>query len=167
MKADKDNWIGKVVEEGEYYFLAKTPWKSFVNEFSVSVYGPGTTDIQQIQLRNLPKNFLQEILLSHARQDKSNQSQKFTQQGYPEISYKTFDNRGGFGYIYFNNKSKDVILEATVEFLGSINIKIIHPFSGLRPSIVILPGESDLIPYEAKTLPYSTQMRIMTCFKNS
>ena len=46
MKADKENWIGEEVEAGEFVVMIKTPWRSFVNEFSFSVYGPNTTDIE-------------------------------------------------------------------------------------------------------------------------
>ena len=45
MKADKENWVGEEVEAGEFVVMIKTPWRSFVNEFSFSVYGPSTTDI--------------------------------------------------------------------------------------------------------------------------
>jgi len=58
-------------------------------------------------------------LISHAREDTENKLNSFARNGHEGISYKTFDNRGGFGYVYFENKTEDVTLEATVEMLGS------------------------------------------------
>ena len=167
MKADKENWIGEECDIGEYVVMIKTPWKSFVNEFSFSIYGLDKTDIKQTNRDNLPKNFIQGILTSHALEDTSNQLTSFAKQNQPDILYKTFDNRGGYGYIFFQNNSKSTILEASVEMLGSVNINTCSPFTGLRPSVEVKPGEHELIPYEAKALPYSTQMRMMTTFKNS
>ncbi len=46
IKADKENWIGQHVPAGEYYAIIKTPWRSFVNQFAFSVYGPDYTDIK-------------------------------------------------------------------------------------------------------------------------
>ena len=166
MKADKENWIGVDCEVGNYVVMIKTPWQSFVNEFSFSVYGLDKTDINQISRSNLPKLFIQGILTSHALEDTDNKLTTFAKQGQPEISYKTFDNRGGYGYIFFKNDSKSIMLEASVEMLGSVNINTCTPFSGLRPSVEVKPGEYELIAYEAKALPYSTQMRMMTTFKN-
>lgn len=40
MKADKENWIAENIEAGKYMAMLKTPWISFVNEFSFSIYGP-------------------------------------------------------------------------------------------------------------------------------
>ena len=167
MKADKENWIGKELDEGEYVVLIKTPWKSFVNEFSFSVYGPDRTEILQIPEFDLPKNFIQQVFLQHAKQDTENKLTKFTSQGHPDVAYKTYDTKGGFGYIYFENSEEGITLEATVELLGSVNIKICNPFTGLRPSIAIKSGEANIIPYESNALPYSAQMRMMTTFKST
>ena len=40
MKADKENWIAENVKAGKYMAMLKTPWISFVDEFSFSIYGP-------------------------------------------------------------------------------------------------------------------------------
>lgn len=48
IRADKENWIGVDVEAGEFYVIIKCPWKSFVNEFSFSVYGPDKTEFDVV-----------------------------------------------------------------------------------------------------------------------
>jgi len=50
MKADKENWIGEDCEPGLYTVMIKPNWKSFVREFSFSVYGPETCKIQRVRL---------------------------------------------------------------------------------------------------------------------
>lgn len=48
MKADKENWIAEEIETGEYYAQCNTPWVSFVNEFSFSIYGPSVANIDEL-----------------------------------------------------------------------------------------------------------------------
>ena len=167
MRADKENWIGEECEVGEYIVMLKTPWRSFVNEFSFSAYGKDDIDINQTTRENLPKNFTQGILTSHALEDTKNKLTSFARQKQPDCYYKTYDNQGGYGYIFFQNKTKNTILKATVELVGSKNITVCNPYSGLRPSVSVKPGECELIAYESNALPYSTQMRMMSSFKNS
>ena len=50
MKADKENWIGEMCEPGLYTVMIKANWKSFVREFSFSVYGPETCQIKRVCL---------------------------------------------------------------------------------------------------------------------
>ena len=165
IKADKENWVGDDMLAGDYYVLIKTPWRSFVNEFSFSVYGPDKTDIEVVDKHEIPKDFIKKILISHSVEDEETERRDFSSQGHQDIFYKTYDNKGGFGYIYFENNSEEVTLDATVELLGSVNIKVCPPFNGLRPSVTVKPGCKELIPYEAQCLPYSAQMRMMAAFK--
>ena len=51
------------MKAGDYYILIKTPWRSFVNEFSFSVYGPDKTDIEEVDKHELPKDFIKKIQL--------------------------------------------------------------------------------------------------------
>ena len=43
LKADKENWITDDLDTGTYVAILKTPWRSFVNEFVFSIYGPKAT----------------------------------------------------------------------------------------------------------------------------
>ena len=54
IKADKENWIVQEMKAGEYFVVIKTPWRSFINEFSFSVYGPDKTEIEVIEESDLP-----------------------------------------------------------------------------------------------------------------
>lgn len=50
--------------------------------------------------------------------------------------------------------------------LGSVNIELIEPFSGFKPSVEVSPGETEIICYRATKLPYTTTMRMLATFKN-
>ena len=40
--------------------------------------------------------------------------------------------------------------------LGSVNIELLKPFSGFKPSVEVVPGEIEVICYRATKLPYTT-----------
>ena len=63
---------------GDYYVLIKTPWRSFVNEFSFSVYGPDKTDIEVVSEEELPKDFIKKILISHSKEDEETSKRDFS-----------------------------------------------------------------------------------------
>lgn len=49
MKADKENWLGEFCQPGLYTVMIKANWKSFVRNFSFSVYGPSTCRIRRVK----------------------------------------------------------------------------------------------------------------------
>ena len=65
------------MKAGDYYILIKTPWRSFVNEFSFSVYGPDKTDIEEVDKHELPKDFIKKILISHSKEDTETSKRDF------------------------------------------------------------------------------------------
>lgn len=68
MKRDKENWIVEDCEAGEYMVGIKTPWISFVNESSFSIYGPKKVVIHKLEKEQIPKNFIRDLFLSHSNQ---------------------------------------------------------------------------------------------------
>lgn len=70
MKRDKENWIVETLETGYYIVMVRTPWVSTVNQFNFSIYGEEKSQISQISDGQRPKNFLQNILLSHSKTQK-------------------------------------------------------------------------------------------------
>lgn len=57
-------------------------------------------------------------------------------------------------------------MHATIEFLGSKNIEIIEPYSGMRPTISLKPKDKLLIPILALKSPYKICYRIISSFKD-
>lgn len=165
MKLDKENWCKADVKAGDFFVMIKTPWQSLVNEFSFSVYGPGRTSISKIQASSLPNDFVQKLFKSHAFNDTTTKKYDFAGQGHGEVKYKMWDSKEGYGYAYFMNEGTTHSVEITCEMLGSSNIKVLPPFSGLRPSLTIEPRKTGIIVYEGISVPYSAQMRFMATFK--
>lgn len=166
MKRDKENWIDCQIEAGDYIVLIRTPWLSFVDECSFSIYGPKMTKIKQITEKDVPKNMIQEMFYQFALQ-KKHEWDNFAQYGQPNIKLAFFNNNGGYAYLLFKNETTSVQMQGTVEFLGSENIKIMEPYSGLRPTVFVNPGESVLLPIIATKIPYKIWYRILSSFKDT
>lgn len=162
MKQDKENWVEFNAKPGTYYAYIHTPWKSMVNEFSFSVYGPCIADIQQVQPTQLPVKFFTNLLLSHAEEDK--ETELLTLSG-SQVYYKRWDCRTGLGYLYFENRDPSMTADITVELSNCRNIKLLAPFKGLRPNVSIKPGETKIIGYEPTGTPSSCEMRIISSMK--
>ena len=48
IKSDKENWMVHDCIPGKYTVMAKANWRSFVQSFSFSIYGPQTCAIQRV-----------------------------------------------------------------------------------------------------------------------
>lgn len=162
MKQDKENWIEFQAQSGNYYVYINTPWKSIVNEFSFSVYGPSTSDIKQIQPAELPQKFFSHLLISHAKADKETKLSTLSE---TQVFYKRWDDQTGLGYLYFENRDKSLVADITVELANCRNIKLLAPYTGFRPNVSINPGESKIIGYEPTGSPSSCEMRIISSMK--
>lgn len=68
----------------------------------------------------------------------------------PDIKYGYFNNQEGYGYCFFNNKTKGTTLEVTIDFSGSRNIHLISPFNGFKPTLIVDPGELEIVIIESK-----------------
>lgn len=112
-----------------------------------------------------PKNFLRDLFMAHALKS-DHKWDNFELYGQPEIRAALFNNRGGYAYIIFENNTDSINMQATVEFLGSENIKIMEPYSGMRPTLSIKPKEKILIPILATKIPYKIWYRIISAFKD-
>ena len=53
----------------------------------------------------------------------------------------SFNNDGGYAYILFKNETTDITMQGTCELLGSENLIAMEPYDGLRPTLIVLPGE--------------------------
>lgn len=162
MKQDKENWIEYMANPGDYFVYINTPWKSIVNEFSFSVYGPNTCDIKQVQMAELPPNFFTQLMLKHAKDDNSTKMLTLSD---TSVFYKRWDDQTGLGYLYFENRDKQMVADVTVEMTECRNIRLLAPFTGFRPNLSINPGESKIIGYEPTGNPSNCGMRIIASMK--
>lgn len=164
MKEDKENWIVKQCKPGKYFVSILTPWVSCVDEFSFSIYGPEKCQIDQINKSAFPRNYIEDLFLSHTLQDTKTPFNKFSEAG---TGYKYFDTKNGYGYLYFKNDNSGTSMDVTVEMVNSKNIKLCDPYIGLRPTVSVPPNSSKILAYEATGLPYWTEMRLISSFKRS
>lgn len=165
MKLDKENWIVADVKPGELFIRIATPWQSIVDECSFSIYGPGRVGLTRVQSSSLPNDFLVKLFRSHAFKDKSTKLSSFSGQGLSELKYKHWDNKEGYGYLYFVNDGTSKSIDVTAEMLGSSNIQLLPPFSGLRPQVTVDPGKTAIIAYQGVATPYSVQIRFLATVK--
>lgn len=165
MKPDKENWISAELVPGNYFVRILTPWQSVVNEFAFSLYGPGRVGVSRVQSESLPADFLMKLFKSHAYRDTSAKMYSFSGQGLSEVKYKQWDNQEGYGYIYFINEGSTNTVDVTIELLGSKNIQLLPPFSGLRPQVSVEPKKSALVAYQGLSAPYSVQARFLATLR--
>lgn len=117
--ADKENWVNGQCQPGKYFIVINVNWKSFVKEFSLSVYGPSKCSFTECNSNDLPPNFTSEIFLQHAI---NNPEKRLTKMSNGNIYFDKFDFGNGFGYIYFENKEISKQANITADMSKSRNI---------------------------------------------
>lgn len=157
IKEDKENWIAYKCQPGVYYAFVMTPWKSVVNEFSFSVYGPSVVKIEKLSRIDEIQSAFERFLISHSQTSKG----EWIQHSNTSIFYKRFDEKSGLGYLHFKNKHTKHIANITVEFIRQKNMRFCEPFQGLSASVKIKPGKHRIIAYEPLGYPSSCEMKIL------
>ena len=163
-KPDKENWDNPECEAGEYYVMINTPWRSITREFSFSVYGPGLTDLEKISENDLPENFIQNVFKSKAIEDMPKKGNDFGHRKHPGIKYVSGE-KNGWAYLYFENNEDSHQIKVTLK-LGesSAGVRVMPPHSGHKPTMVVGPGENNIILYKSNG-PKSVSVSMMTSFK--
>lgn len=83
IKSDKENWVGAQLKEGICYATIDIPWRSFVNQFSFSVYGPQSVKIETINKTEMPKKFEERMIKNYISRNSSTlKFYNFNKQGY-------------------------------------------------------------------------------------
>lgn len=57
-------------------------------------------------------------MMSHAMEH-NHTWENFSNYGYPNIKFSSFNNQGGYAYIFFKNETQDITMQSTIELLGS------------------------------------------------
>lgn len=148
LKADKENWQAAHCEAGDYYAMVHTPWRSVSREFSYSVYGPGLADLVKVEESELPENFINKIFKSRAKTEIEEKGRDFAHRKHPGIKYVTAEHNG-WAYVYFQNEEEEHQISVTLSFGNSYSgVRVMPPHSGGRPSIVVAPGEAEIVLYK-------------------
>jgi hypothetical protein len=163
-KPDKENWDDPECEAGEYYVMINTPWRSITREFSFSVYGPCLTDLEKINEADLPEDFIRKVFKSKAKADMPKKGSDFSHRNHPGIKYVSGE-KNGWAYMYFQNKEDSHQIKVTLKLGESkAGVKVMPPHEGHRPTMVVGPGEEDIIVYKSNG-PKSISVSMMTSFK--
>lgn len=165
-KADKEMWFKAPCQPGKFLAYIMTPWKRNVNEFSFSVYGPGNTHINLLQKSQVPSTLLECLMLEKAKKT-SDGMKSFSPQGEPNIFYKFETGSDSLGYFYFQNKSKDTQLTATIDFVELIDTELMPPYSGRKPQVIVAPAEEKIMVYRMNGTNAKANFRMMASFKKN
>jgi len=166
-KADKDTWFEAVCGKGEYVLTVYTPWKSFVDEFTISAYGPEQLMISQINESEMPQNYYHKFATSKALGDLESGWKTFAAQGHSQIMYKFEHGSDGFGYFVFVNDSDNIGLTITLEFTKRQNLMPLYPYTFDSPMIIVPPKEKESFVYFMIDTPSSISFRLLSSFKKA
>jgi len=141
-RADKEVWAKGTYTPGEYLVYAKVKWIfQNKNDFVLSSFGPGMTDIQVVNKAEYP-TMIDQVFMCKGRN--SQKKQTFAREGEPN-AYSVVDiTKDGFIYCYYNNQSSRT-LETEVYFKEFRGVKLRKPFRGQSYSLRIPAGQEKIV----------------------
>jgi hypothetical protein len=163
-KADREMWFKARCPPGRYVAYVLTPWRRRVNEFSFSIYGPGSAEIQLVDKSAVPSSFLECIMMEKATKDPKT-LKNFAAQGEQDIFYKFENGSDSMGYFFFRNKSNDSQLTVTMDCIEMIDVEFIASYYGRKPQAIVAPGEDKIIIYKMKGSNAKLNYKIYPSFK--
>jgi len=153
-KADKEVWTDGPMEAGEYIVYVKIHWnEQRTKEFSISSYGVGAVDIQQVPQTYCPE-FIEKVYTSKGR--KSQKTEDYKHCGVNNCYRAVELTDDGFGFIYYRNESNRT-LEEEIYFKAMEGLKFKKPYTGNNYKITVPPGQERIII--TKVLPNATRIR--------
>jgi len=141
-RADKEVWAKAKLTPGEYLVYAKVKWLfQNQNDFTLSTYGPGMTNIQEVSKKE-HVNMLDQVFMGKAKN--SQKKQTYAREG--EVNcYSVVDIcKDGFIYCYYNNQSSRT-LETEIYFKEFRGVKLRKPFRGQAYSLKVPPGQERIV----------------------
>lgn len=153
-KADKEVWTDGHLTAGEYIVYAKTAWtQQRSKEFSISAYGAGEVDIEQVPKTYCP-DFIEKVYLNKARQSKKFEDYKHAGVANCYRAVELTDD--GFGFIYYRNESGKA-LEEELYFKYLEGLKLRKPYRGNNYKISVPGGQERIVV--TKILPNASRIR--------
>ena len=159
INSDLENYISHRGEPATYYIYIKAFWRSFVDEFGFSVYGPSDVDIDKVD--KLPYSTIQNAFLRLAR---NNKSMKIQEGKSTRLQYAKYRNKKGLGYFYFKNTNEDKSIDISLELTEITNMHLFPPYFGQHPYFRILPQEDAVLAYETTDPNYKAKFRVWSSF---
>lgn len=155
-KGSRESWFRCDCTAGKYYCMITTPWKtSYVNQITWTSYGEHWIEGQKVENANDVEEHYKSILRFRAQSDLT----KFMtceSVGEPNIRKRWDHSNDGFGYFYFENDTKDAIMEGKVTLRGTQNIELFGHYKGSNePRVSLYPGDRKIICYFTTDVPNS------------
>jgi hypothetical protein len=147
-EADSECWFkGECLPGHTYYVQLFTPWKSFVNQLTFSVYGPQEISLTKITRNDMNQTHFTDVFQEIAEFKGDEGFQDFADKGHADIRYKFEDTDMGYGYFYFENMSKTTQLTVSVKITGSRGVVYGRPYDIEKTPMVIVAPESFEVLY--------------------
>lgn len=145
VKADKENWKDVECAPGKYVVMILTPWRSFVRDFSFSIYGPDFVHFSELRDPPTPAQFLSEMFTGLAKKEMATGSSGFEKNG--NISFIQGNHRG-WGYLYLQNDDPRVHAQLQMkEKSGSPPLRSNLVLVGDRDELKAAPGSSGIVVF--------------------
>ncbi len=164
--AYREIFIEQDCQLGVYFAYILTPWTRRVNQFSFAVYGPEVVEFGPADPKYLNEEMKQTLKIGKARTDKVPVS-NFASQGYPLIEYKYMGQTDPLKYVYFNNKTADVELVATVTFNQFDFAEVLPPYSGKKCEVLVPPGQERILLYRSQPHQSRITFNVTATFKQA
>lgn len=146
VKADKENWKEVDCSPGKYVVMIRTPWRSTVNEFSFSIYGPDFVNFTEHRSPPKPKDFLKEMFSGLAKRELPTKGNYFSNN--EKIRFVRGHHRG-WGYLFLQNGDSTVDAKIQIQVqAGSPKLKENMILTGGQNFVSASPGESGIIVYK-------------------
>lgn len=165
-KADKESWFESTCVPGKYICSIYTPWISFVDEITLSSYGPEEVTFSALEEVDVPKNYYQKLVASKCVNDKTGWKD-YASQGHHDIMYKFEHGSDGFGFFNFVNDSETTSLTVTIDFTKCQNLRPLYPYTFNNPMLIVPPKTTESFVYFMVDTPSSIAFRMLTTFKKS
>lgn len=134
-------------QAGNYIAYIFTPWRRRVNEVGFSIYGPERIEhVMTLLESDLQKDFIIKFFFDRARKDQKKLKQ-FNGKGLSDIRYMNDISSAGLGYVFFENKSKDVQLTAYLKFSDMAGTVFYPPLKEGHSEMVVTPGKQKIIAF--------------------
>ena len=143
MKQDRDSFIEKMYEPGDYLIYTELSKNIIDTETIISTYSDSKIELEKIENNNYPK-ILEKIYISIA---KKNQDKVYCyeNEGAPNCFKYSDLFHIGYTYIYIENNEKDATLVENVNYTKFEGVKLVEPFSGTSYKVEVGPGQNQIV----------------------
>jgi calpain-15 len=141
-RADREVFTESHLTAGEYVLYVKIAWYDKApRDFVLSSYGPDDVTFTKVSKSDIP-NLVEKMYHHKGRNCNKLESYADLEQANCFRAVELTDE--GYGYIYYQNKSKKILKEA-IGFNVLDGLKLVKPYRGKQYDITVAPGEEKVV----------------------